>query len=65
MKTHKLSISLPEPAYDFMLSYLQEHQCKSYSEVIITALRLLQQLQLEEMYAESNKELAADFDYSD
>ncbi len=62
MQTHKMSVSIPEPLYDFLASYQQAHHYKSRSEVITKALRLLQQIQLEGLYCEANEELEDDFD---
>ena len=62
MQVHKVTISLSEPLYEFIEGYQSEHHYKSRSEVISTALRLLQQQQLEAFYAEANQELNDDFD---
>lgn len=57
MHTQKLSISLPLQQYEFIEHYQLEHHCKSRSEVISEALRLLQQFQLESCYKEASKEV--------
>lgn len=62
MHTQKISISLPKPLYDFIESYQDVYHCKSRSEVIDEALRLLQQKQLEGFYREANKEIDKNFD---
>lgn len=62
MQTHKVTISIPEPLYEFIESYQSEHRCKSRSEVISAALKLLQLKQLEVFYSEANNELNDDFD---
>lgn len=62
MHTQKLSISLPLQQYEFIEHYQLEHHCKSRSEVISEALRLLQQAQLEACYKEANNEIDNAFD---
>lgn len=62
MQAHKVTISIPHQLYEFIEDYQAQHQCKGRSEVISTALQLLQQKQLEACYAEANKELQSDFD---
>lgn len=46
MHAQKISISLPQPLYDFIGHYQLTHKHKSRSQVIGDALQLLQQLQL-------------------
>jgi antitoxin ParD1/3/4 len=62
MRTQKISISLPKSLYDFIERYQDIYHCKSRSEVIDEALRLLQQKQLEGFYKEVNKEIDISFD---
>lgn len=62
MHTQKISISLPQPLYNFIGSYQETYCCKNRSEVINRALRLLQQTQLESYYKEANKEMDNDFE---
>lgn len=62
--THKISISLPVSIYYFLVSYQEAYQLKTRSEVISNALLLLQQEELEKMYAEANNELKDDFDHA-
>lgn len=57
MQARKLSISLSGQYVDFLNSYQEEHQCKSRSDVIQEALRLLQQKQLMAEYQEANQEI--------
>lgn len=63
MRIQKVSISIPTALYDFIENYQTTHHLKSRSDVINTALRLLQQQQLEACYLEANKELNHDFDH--
>jgi len=62
MRTHKISISLPDQQYDFIQHYQAEHHYKTRSEVIKKALYLLQQVQLEACYEEANQEIDNDFE---
>lgn len=62
MHTQKISISLPKPLYDFIGSYQEAYHCKSRSEVVDKALRLLQQKQLEGCYREANSEIDSNFE---
>lgn len=62
MYTQKVTISISQPLYEFIESYKAEHHCKNRSDVISTALQLLQQKQLEAYYREANQELNDDFD---
>ncbi len=62
MHTHKLSISLPQPQFDFLEHYQAELHYKTRSEVIREALYLLQQAHLEACYREANAELDDSFD---
>jgi antitoxin ParD1/3/4 len=62
MHAQKVTISISQPLYEFIQSYQLEKQCKSRSDVISEALRLLQLKQLEASYLEANKELNDDFD---
>lgn len=57
MHSHKLSVSIPDYLYDFVSNYQDKHDCKTRSEVIARALKLLQRLELEACYKEANKEL--------
>lgn len=57
MQTQKLSISLPTQQFEFIEHYQTTHHCKSRSEVVSEALRLLQQTQLEACYREASKEV--------
>lgn len=62
MRTHKLSISIPEPLYEFLESYQEERHYKTRSAVVNDALKLLRQAQLEACYREANEELNDDFE---
>ncbi len=62
MRTQKLSVSLPQPLYEFVEQYQIQQHCKTRSEVVSEALRLLQQHYLEQCYQEANAELDDDFD---
>ena len=57
MHTQKISISLPENLYYFVERYQTEQHYKSRSQVITTALRLLQKLKLETCYRAANDEI--------
>lgn len=62
MSTAKFSISLPVRVADFIDTYLTVHACKSRSEVIQEALKLLQQQELEYYYREASKEVDPAFE---
>lgn len=62
MSTQKLSISLPQQQYDFIVDYQENHHYKTRSEVIRDALYLLQQKQLEACYREASQEIDPAFD---
>lgn len=62
MHTEKLSISLPKRLTQFIDEYQSTHTCKSRSEVIQEALKLLQQKELEQYYREANAEIDPLFD---
>lgn len=62
MNTEKLSISLPMPLSNFIAQYQTEHECRSKSEVIQKAIKLLQQKELEECYRAANNEIDSNFD---
>lgn len=62
MQVHKVTISIPAQLYEFLELYKEEHHIKSRSEVISTALQLLQQKQLEQFYREASEELDDDFE---
>lgn len=62
MQSQKLSISLSKQQCDFIEHYLIDHKIKNRSEVIKTALYLLQQKELEAYYKEANQEINNDFE---
>lgn len=62
MHAQKLSISLPQQQCDFIETYRVVHHIKSRSDLIKTALGLLQQLELEACYREANQEITQAFD---
>lgn len=62
MSAEKLSISLSQSLVQFVEQYKLEHDCKSRSQVIETALQLLQTQELEKAYAEAAKEVDLDWD---
>ena len=62
MNTQKVTISIPQSLYDFVESYQRKNHVKSRSDVINTALQLLQEQQLIACYHEANNELNNDFD---
>ncbi len=62
MRTHKLSVSIPEPLYEFLENYQSEQNYKSRSAVVNEALKLLRQAQLEACYQKANEELNDDFE---
>ena len=62
MKAQKISISLPEPVYDFLARYQTIHRMETRSEVIVQALKLLHQSELESAYQEANAEIETDWD---
>lgn len=57
MSGEKISVSLPGPVVRFVESYKDNHQCKSRSQVIELALRLLQEKDLEDAYRQANEEI--------
>ena len=62
MHTEKLSISLPDVLFNFIDEYQQIHDCKSRSEVVQEALKLLQQRELEHLYRAAAQETDPAFD---
>lgn len=62
MHTEKLSISLPKQMVYFLENYQQAHELHSRSEVIKRALKLLQQIELEQHYKEASREVDPTFD---
>jgi len=62
MHVEKLSISLPAGLAQFLDIYQSAHAYKSRSEVIQTALKLLQQKELENEYRLAAQELDSDFE---
>lgn len=62
MHTEKLSISLAAPLAHFIDEYQAAHACKSRSEVIQVALKLLRQKELEHCYHEASKEVDPAFE---
>lgn len=62
MSTEKISISLSSPLVKFIETYKNTYQCKSRSQVIETALQLLQQQELETAYREANREIDPDWE---
>ena len=62
MNVEKLSVSLPLALTHFIDEYQSAHACKSKSEVIQVAIRLLRQKELEESYRQANKEIDPAFD---
>lgn len=57
----KVSISLPPPLVQFVEGYKNTHH-KSRSQVIVEALQLLQERELEEAYRQANQEIDPDWD---
>ena len=62
MQAQKVSISLSSQYLGFVNDYQLQHHCKSRSDVIQEALRLLQQKQLMSDYREANQEIDEIFD---
>lgn len=62
MHTEKLSISLARTLVNFVDQYQTTHACKSRSEVVQEAIKLLQQKELEYHYKEASKEIDPAFD---
>lgn len=62
MHTVKLSVSLPDTILHFVDKYQLEHACKSRSEVINQAIKLLQQKELEHYYRLASNEVDPTFD---
>jgi len=65
MHAEKLSISLPPRLICFIKDYQETHDCKSQSEVIKQALKLLRQKELEKAYLAANNETDSAFDVTD
>ncbi len=62
MNTEKLSISLPTAMVYFLSEYQHAHELNSRSEVIKTALQLLQRIELEQQYKKASNEVDDAFD---
>lgn len=62
MQVEKISVSLSGSLVRFIETYKASHQCKSRSQVIETALQLLQQQELEAAYREANQEIDPDWE---
>lgn len=62
MQAEKISVSLSRSLVRFIETYKTSHQCKSRSQVIETALQLLQQQELEQAYREANQEIDPDWE---
>lgn len=62
MNVQKLSVSLPQPLYEFIKIYQAEHHYKTQSEVIKKALFSLRQAELEICYREANQEIDPAFE---
>lgn len=60
--SQKLSICLEQPLYEFVDDYQIKHNCKSRSAVISKAIRLLQQIQLENHYRAAETEIDTAFE---
>ncbi|MDR3492013.1 MAG: CopG family transcriptional regulator [Gammaproteobacteria bacterium] len=58
----KLSVSLPPALVLFIKEYQTAHACKSQSEVIKEALKLLRQKELENYYLAANSEIDPAYD---
>lgn len=58
MQTDRVSVSLPHDLAGFMGVYQKTHHCKSRSEVVQKALKLLQEIELEGAYAQAALEKA-------
>ncbi|MBE9168216.1 CopG family transcriptional regulator [Pleurocapsales cyanobacterium LEGE 06147] len=57
MKSEKISISLPASLVRFVEQYQTAKKCKSRSQVVEKALKLLQEKELETAYREASKEV--------
>lgn len=57
MNVEKLSVSLPSPLVCFIDEYQAAHACKSKSEVVQKAIKLLQQKELENFYRQAEGEI--------
>ncbi len=57
MQVERLSISLPETVCYFLDEYQKSHALKSRSSVILAAIKLLQQKELEQDYREASSEV--------
>lgn len=62
MHVEKISVSLSGSLVRFIETYRASHHCKSRSQVIETALQLLQQQELEQAYREANQEIDPDWE---
>jgi antitoxin ParD1/3/4 len=62
MYANKLSVSLPNPLIHFVDEYQASHACKSRSEVIQEALKLLRQKELEHAYHAASAEVDSLFE---
>lgn len=62
MNAEKLSISLSPVLAHFIDEYQKKHACKSRSEVVQEALKLLQEKELEKYYFEASKDVDPLFD---
>ena len=62
MHTEKISISLPTNLTHFLGDYQKSHSCKSKSEVVAVAIKLLRQKELEKFYHQANSEIDSDFE---
>jgi len=62
VSTEKISVSLSSPLVKFIETYKNIHQYKSRSQVIETALQLLQQQELEAAYREANQEIDSNWE---
>lgn len=62
MYNEKLSISLSPILFQFIKQYQQSHACKTRSEVIQKALKLLREEELEAYYSKASAEVDASFD---
>jgi antitoxin ParD1/3/4 len=62
MKVQQLSISLPAELCRLIEKYRLDHHLNSRSEVIIEALKLLQEKQLETYYLQANQEIDLAYD---
>lgn len=63
MNIEKLSVSLPRSLVSFVKEYQINHRCKSQSEVIKEALKLLRLKELEASYLAANAEIDSDYEH--